>query len=115
MVNWDREYSGLKTTADVAGFGFISFDSEMTVVGMNSQFEEISGIRMDAIGQGLQQIARDQSMVSLIKDLHERVQGSQNRTATDDFEFSGVAYQVVGVGAGPEMQSGLGVVFRKKE
>ncbi len=115
MVNWDREYSGLKTTADVAGFGFISFDSEMTVVGMNSQFEEISGIRMDAIGQGLQQIARDQSMVSLIKDLHERVQGSQNRTATDDFEFSGVAYQVVGVGAGPEMQSGLGVVFRKKD
>ncbi len=115
IVNWDREFTSFKALSDSCNFGFIALDPSMTVVGMNSQFEEMSGMRMDSIGQQMQQVARDQSMISLTKDLMDRVLSSSNRVATDEFEFSGVAYWVVGTAVGPEGNSGMAMIFRKKE
>jgi hypothetical protein len=45
----------------------------------------------------------------------ERVLSSVNRSATDEFEFSGVAYQVMGSAVGPEGSSGMAMIFRKRE
>ena len=105
----------MRALCDTAGLGFIAFDPTLTTVSINALFEEISGIRADSVGQNLQQVARDQSMISLTKDLMERVQGSPNRSANDDFEFSGVAYQVVGSAVGPMGQTGLAMVFKRKD
>jgi hypothetical protein len=115
LVNWDQEFAPMRALCDTAGLGFIAFDPTLTTVSINALFEEISGIRADSVGQNLQQVARDQSMISLTKDLMERVQGSPNRSANDDFEFSGVAYQVVGSAVGPMGQTGLAMVFKRKD
>jgi hypothetical protein len=115
MVNWDMEFAAVRALAEVGQNGFIGFDSSMTVVAMNPQFEDVSGVRMDAIGQPLQQMARDQAFVMLVNDLKDRVEGSPSRSALDDFEFSGVAYQVIATGAGPIGKGGVALVFRKKE
>jgi hypothetical protein len=114
-TNWEREFGSFRALSDACNFGFISLDPSMNVVGMNAQFEEMSGMRMDSIGQQIQQVARDQSMISLTKDLMERVLSSVNRSATDEFEFSGVAYQVMGSAVGPEGSSGMAMIFRKRE
>ena len=68
-VNWDHEFAPARALAEASQQGFIGFDSSLRVVAMNPQFEEISGIRVDSIGQTLQQIARDQSFVLLVNDL----------------------------------------------
>ena len=115
MVNWDNEFAPVRALCEATHLGFIAVDSNLVVVAMNPQFEEVSGIRMDAVGQAVQQIARDQSLISLTKDLQDRVQSSPSRSALDDFEFSGVAYQVVATGAGPVSQSGFAMVFKKRE
>ena len=115
QVNWDYEFAGVRAIAENSSFGLVAFDSHFQVVSMNSQFEEMSGIRMDAIGQSLSQMARDQAFVSLVKDLQERIGISQTRAASDEFEFSGVNYGVLAVGAGPIREWGFAITFRKKE
>ncbi len=115
MVNWDNEIASVRALSETSQMGFVAVDSNLVVVGMNPQFEEVSGIRMDAIGQAVQQIARDQSLISLAKDLQERVVSSPSRSASDDFEFSGVSFHVIATGVGPANQSGFAMVFKKKE
>ena len=115
MVNWDNEFSPVRALCEASNFGFLAVDPNLVVVGMNPMFEEISGIRMDAIGQAVQQVARDQSLISLSKDLQERVQDSPSRSSLDEFEFSGVLYQVIATGAGPIGQSGFAMAFKKKD
>lgn len=115
MVNWDHEFAPVRAICEAGKLGFLGVDSNLVVVAMNPQFEEVSGIRGDAVGQAVQQVARDQSLISLTKDLQERVQSSPSRSATDDFEFSGVGYQVIATGAGPASQAGFAMVFKKKE
>jgi PAS domain-containing protein len=115
MVNWDYEFAGIRAMAEATQSGFIGFDSNSVTVALNPQFEEISGVRSDVIGQALQQVARDQAFVMLVNDLKDRVESSPSRSALDDFEFSGVAYQVIATGAGPASKSGFALVFRKKE
>jgi hypothetical protein len=60
-------------------------------------------------------MARDQAFVSLIQDLKERVGMSPSRSALDEFEFSGVLYQVIAAGAGPVRDAGFAAIFKKKE
>ncbi len=115
VVDWDHEVAPARALAEASGFGLMAFDSNMNVVSMNQQFEEISGIHMNVLGQSLQQVARDQAFVMLVNDLKDRVQGSPSRSVLDEFEFSGVSYQVVAVGVGPVMGSGLVLSFKRKE
>ena len=115
QVNWDMEIAPLRAICDAGMQGFIGFDQDFTIVGMNPQFEEISGIRMDVIGQNVQQAARDQAFASLISDLKDRILSSPSRSVVDEFEFSGVAYQVIGVGVGPINLGGFVSVFKRKE
>ena len=115
IVNWDNEFAPARALCEASQLGFIAVDSNLVVVAMNPQFEEVSGIRMEAIGQAIQQVARDQSLISLSKDLQERVQGSPSRSALDNFEFSGVAYQVIATGAGPVSKPGFAMAFKKKD
>jgi PAS domain-containing protein len=115
MVNWDHEFAAIRALCEASQLGFIAVDPNLVVVAMNPQFEEVSGIRTEAIGQAVQQVARDQSLISLTKDIQERALSSPSRSATDDFEFSGVAYQVIGMAAGPANKQGLAMVFKKKD
>lgn len=114
-VNWDHEFAPVRAMAEASQMGFIGFDSSLMVVAMNPQFEEISGIRMDSVGQSIAQIARDQAFVSLVNDLKERVGNSPSRSALDEFEFSGVGFQVIGTSAGSIKDPGFAVIFRKRE
>jgi PAS domain-containing protein len=114
-VDWDMELASVRALSEASGFGMIGFDSNLVVQAINPQFEEISGIRISVVGQSLQQAARDQAFVSLVSDLRDRVLGSPSRSALDEFEFSGMNYQVVATGVGPVAQSGLSLVFKKKE
>ncbi len=114
-INWDNEFAAIRAIAEAAGFGFMGFDSNLIVAAMNPQFEEIAGIRMDALGQALSIVARDQSFILLVTDLKERVGSSPSRSALDECEFSGVLYQVVATGAGPATEQGFSVIFKKKD
>lgn len=114
-VNWDFEFAPIRALCDSTQLGFIAVDPNLMVVAMNPLFEEISGIRTDGIGKTIQQVARDQSFISLANDFLERVQGSPTRAANDEFEFSGVLFNVIAMGTGPVGKSGFAMVFRKKE
>ena len=113
-VNWDLEFAAVLAVAEADQSGFVGFDSNSIVVSMNPKFEEMSGIHADVLGQNLSQMARDQAFVSLIQDLQDRVGTSPSRSVIDEFEFSGVNYQVVAAGVGPARDSGTAVVFKKK-
>lgn len=115
MVNWEQEFAPMRALADTAQCGLVAFDAAQVVMVINAKFEEMSGIRAESVGQALSTVARDQAFVSLVNDLKEKSQMSVSRSTTDDFEFTGVAYQVVGVTVGPPSQQGLAVLFRKKE
>lgn len=115
ITNWDFEMAPVRAFAEATNLAFIGFDSDFVVVAMNPQFEEVSGIRMNSVGQGLSTIARDQTFVLLITDLKERAESSPSRSALDEIEFSGVLYSIVATTAGPASQAGLAVVFKKKE
>lgn len=114
-VNWDHETSAVRALSEAANFGFVGFDSGLMTVALNPQFEEVSGIHMDAVGQNLTQMARDNAFVALVRDIQERVSTSPSRSALDNFEFSGVEYQVMAVGIGPLRDPGVALVFKKKE
>ncbi len=115
QVNWDQEFAPVRALAEATSLGFIAFDSNLVVVAMNPQFDDVAGIRMDAIGQSLSQVARDQAFVLLITDLKDRVLGSPSQSAIDECEFNGINYQVIATGAGTTSQPGFAAVFRKKE
>ncbi len=114
-VDWDQELLALRALCDPAQQGFVAFDQAFMITGMNPQFEEISGIRLESVGQNVQQAARDQAFGLLISDLKERIASSPSRSVMDEFEFSGVAYQVIGVGVGPVSKGGFAAVFKRKE
>jgi len=114
-VDWDTELASVRALCEASGFGMIGFDSNLVVQAMNPQFEEISGIRIAAIGQSIQQAARDQAFVSLVSDLRDRISASPSRSALDEFEFSGLNYQVIAAGIGPVTQTGVSIVFKRKE
>ena len=54
------------------------------------------------------------AFVAIVNDLKERTTGSPSRSAIEESEFSGVQYQVVGVGVGAETRPGLVLVFKRK-
>jgi pSer/pThr/pTyr-binding forkhead associated (FHA) protein/PAS domain-containing protein len=114
-VNWDHEVSAIRAVAEASQLGFVAFDSHLNLVAMNPQFEEMSGIRGETVGQTLAQMARDQAFVALMQDLQERVSSSPSRSALDQTEFSGVEYQVIAAGAGPLRDPGFAILFKKKE
>lgn len=114
QVDWDLELAGIRALAEADQYGFVGFDSNLSVVAINPQFEEMSGIRVEVVGQTLSQMARDQAFVLLIQDLKSRVGSSPSRSALDDYEFSGVSYLVIAAEAGPARDPGFSVVFKKK-
>jgi PAS domain-containing protein len=66
----------------------------------NASFEEITGIRIDqSIGSSLSQAARDQAFAQVVQEQLARIT-TQQMEATDDIDFSGVAYRVVTTGHG---------------
>jgi hypothetical protein len=113
-VAWDHEFAPLRALCEAGQDGLVGFDSELNVVVLNPQFEEMSGIRAEVMGQSISQMARDQAFVSLTRDLQDRVNASPSRSALDEFEFSGVAYQTIAAGVGPMGKSGIGLIFRKR-
>lgn len=52
MVNWDNEFASVRALCEASKLGFMAVDTNLVVVAMNPQFEEVSGIRTDSIGPG---------------------------------------------------------------
>lgn len=74
--------------------GTAILDEDKKVLFINSQFEEVTGTRLDGSeGQMLTQVVRDQAFGSLLTDLFERAHpGSEG--VSEDFEFSGIQFKV---------------------
>lgn len=84
----------IRMVGDAFNCGIVLCDEERKIVFLSPVFEEITGIRgSDSIGQELASAARDVAFGSLVKDMFGEVQGGGS--ATEDFDFSGVAYKMV--------------------
>jgi PAS domain-containing protein len=114
VVNWEQELAPWAAIAEAGQMGLIAFDPSLVMLFVNPFFSDLSGIRSDTVGQTLAQVA-DQAMVSLVNDLKANAERSGTRSANDKFEFQGIDYSVVGVLIGPREQSGIALLFRKKE
>ncbi len=114
VVNWEQEFTVYQTLAEAGQLGFVGFDAAFTLSAVNAQFEEISGIRSDAIGQSLKSVA-DQALNLLAIDLKENAERSPSRMANDNFEFQGMGYQVIAAAVGPKEQPGLAIIFKRKD
>lgn len=90
----------LRMLGDLGKFGMILLDADQRVVYLNSNFEELSGIRSDSsMGQLLSDVARDQAMSAFTSDLAGRVStGSEG--VSEDYDFSGVSHKVYAAGFG---------------
>ena len=85
----------LRMLGNVMKMGLVVLDHERKIVYLNSQFEEISGIRFDqAVGKEVSAAARDQAWSAFASDLLDRAPLGENHVA-DDYEFSGITYRVI--------------------
>jgi len=84
----------LRAIASSSKNGCAILDEERKILFMNSIFEEITGVRFDSTeGQSLATVVRDQAFAGLVADLCERASpGTEG--AADDFDFSGIMFQV---------------------
>ncbi len=83
----------LRMMANVAKFGVAICDGSRKVLYLNSNFEDISGIRGDSsIGQDFAEVARDQSLGMFLGDLMDRASPS-TEGAAEDYDFSGVGHK----------------------
>jgi hypothetical protein len=112
-VNWDQVFEPTKGISELGKFAFVAFDPSLNCVSLNDLFSEISGIRSDAIGQALSQIA-DQSLTALVIDLMKVASGSPMKMATDRFPFQGDDYEVIANAIQVKGQSGLAILFKRK-
>lgn len=75
-------------------------DEERKVLFLNSNFEEITGVRLESSeGQPLSQMVRDQAFSAVVNDLCDRVAPGTEGSG-DDFDFSGTFFQVQAVAFG---------------
>ena len=112
-VNWDQVFEPSKGISELGKFAFVAFDPSLNCVSLNDLFSEISGIRSDAIGQALSQIA-DQSLTALVIDWMKVASGSPMKMATDRFPFQGDDYEVIATAIQVKGQSGLAILFKRK-
>ena len=115
-IDWEQEFASVRAIADAAGYPFVGFDGDLKVIVMNNQFQDASNIRMDALGQSINQVG-DQPIRQLVSAMKEGIQRSPSRSSLDEFDFGGggVPYQVIGAGVGPAMQMAFAMVFKRKE
>ncbi|NDG85027.1 MAG: hypothetical protein EBX52_08330, partial [Proteobacteria bacterium] len=113
VINWEQKLEGFKTLADHGKFAFAGFDPGLAFVSINEIFTEASGIRTDAIGQGVG-VAGDQAISALVVDLQKNASQSPAKTTTDRFNFGGDDYDVVAMALQVKDQTGLAVLFKRK-
>ncbi len=84
----------LKMIGNLSKFGLVAFGPDKRIIHLNSIFEELSGIRRDsAIGQGMSDVARDQSLGLFTDEILGKVTtGSEG--VSEDYDFSGLSYKV---------------------
>jgi hypothetical protein len=114
MVNWDQECAMFLAIAEAGSFGFVAFDPQLNLLSVNSMFEDISAIRAESIGQKIAAIA-DQAVTALVNDLLENARRNPSHMATDKAEFQNISYSVTAVTIGPKEQSGLAILFKRKD
>ena len=84
----------LRSIGSVSKSGVAVLDEDRRVLFMNSIFEEITGIRLESSeGQPLAGVVRDQAFSSLVSELCERASPGTDG-ASEDFEFSGMPFQM---------------------
>lgn len=104
----------MDTLATSWGIGFVACNSEKQVVSMNTVFEEMTGIHRDqAMGQRLVDLARDQGFASFVSDLLDRASFGQN--VQENFDFSGIGYQLTCFAVGTGSDQTTVIVARKEE
>ncbi|MBI2711517.1 MAG: FHA domain-containing protein [Bdellovibrio sp.] len=101
----DEFLGPMKTLGNISKNGVLVFDSEQKIVYLNSMMEEITGIRSDgALGHGISEVARDQSMAAFTADILGRTPvGGEG--LSEDYDFSGISYKIHTVAFGVTGQS----------
>lgn len=112
-IGWDQFFEGLKSVAEMTRSAFAGFDGSLNIQAINEIFTEASGIRSDAVGQAVSLVG-DQALAALIVDLTKNAQTSPNRLAMDRFAFQGDDYDVVANWITVKSQSGLAVIFKRR-
>ncbi len=84
----------IRMLGNVGKLGLIAFGPDKRIIHLNSVFEEVSGIRLEAaIGQVMSSVAREQSLGLFVEEMLDRVTtGSEG--ANEDYDFSGISYKV---------------------
>jgi len=95
IVNLEEEcVPSFRMIGETFGQAMVLCDHERRVVYLNPVFEELTGIRADnATMQPLVDQARDEAFASLLTDLFDRANSSNDRL-TEAMEFSGVPHMV---------------------
>jgi PAS domain-containing protein len=107
----------LRTMGRHSSNGVCVLDEDRKILFLNSIFEEITGVRLDAgEGQALSSVCRDQAFSAVVGDLCDRASpGSEG--VSEDFDFSGMPYQihVVSFGAFADPKCFVFTLARKEE
>tara|TARA_Y100000590_G_scaffold431399_1_gene546137 strand:- start:8573 stop:10150 length:1578 start_codon:yes stop_codon:yes gene_type:complete len=79
---------------ELTEYGVVLFNEEKHILHVNSHFENMSGIHsMEANGQLISNVARDQALSMMVEDLLNQVDAMGGQPVQDDFEFGGEFYK----------------------
>lgn len=105
----------IQALGDLASYGVMVCDEEKKVLYINPYFEEVAGFRnQDSLNRPVSAVARDQAFVALVEDLFQQIQ-SGSQKASEDFEFSGIAYKIYGAPVGVGNGKGLVLTAKRSE
>ena len=94
--------------SDIQQVGVLVFDEDKQIRFINPTFEEVTGIRFsEAQSSTIGEVARDQAFVALIEDMFEQISNSSGAAVQEEFDFSGVEYNITGAGLGQGTPKGF--------
>ncbi|MCM0605318.1 MAG: FHA domain-containing protein [Xanthomonadaceae bacterium] len=110
----DEFIQTMRSLGELGFVGVVICDGEHKLLYANKNFEDVTGIRMDAAaGKSLPELARDQAFTMFVKEIFAKA--ASGAKPVEDLEFSGVAYKAM---ASHQMASGAhayALVISKKE
>jgi len=85
----DNLIKSIQMMAEKLPFPAMILDGELRVKFLNSAFEEVSGIHaMNAVGDVIDNVSRDEAFPGLIKDLVSKAINTPNEGVSEEYEFS---------------------------
>ncbi len=116
QIVFDEVSSLIRIMGGTAKAGIVVCNQERNIAYMNSIFEEVSGINLtEALGQDLSAMARDQAFGELVVTLFDAAQVSIGSEVVEDFDFSGINYEMKVIAFGRNNPVGFLLSAMKKD